>query len=279
MKLLADGIAFTFDKEEAPANFQPLTKFPLLILVGLTGVGKSTVLKLLQESDLNLTLLPNRRYITDEIIIASLQQEAGHPLQPVTDRVKRFEYTARYRTKFPGGMAHALSRLTVNPAQSNGFFIFEGLRGLAEVEYAVTYFPQARFIVLDAPNMIRLNRLLKRGEAFDTTALPSSLVDQNLIMALRNVPSIKTVFSEEQLHQIARRAQANQIPMDTAVKKATIIVGEQRNYDPNAAREFLGQTLPPERVLVVNTANRSPHAVAQQVENWVRGSKQIHSPN
>jgi hypothetical protein len=269
MQLLADGVAFTFAGEQAPPNFQPLTELPLVILVGLTGVGKSTVVELLQGSDLSLTLLPGRRAITDEIIIASLQQEAGQPPHSVTDRVKRFEYTARYRAKFPGGMAHALSRLVVNLARVGDALIFEGLRGLEEVQHAVTYFPQARFIVLDAPDIIRLNRLLKRGDTFDTTILQTPLVDQNLVAVLRDMPGIETIFNEEQLHQIARLGHTDPNSMDTVVKKVTIIVEEQRNYDPNAARVYLNHALPPKRVLIIDTATHSPHAVAQRIVDWL----------
>jgi putative ribosome biogenesis GTPase RsgA len=76
MKQLSPAIAFIPSQEEAPPQFRPLTDFVLVILVGLTGVGKSTIIAALQER-LDFTLLPNRRNITDEIIITSLQEEDG----------------------------------------------------------------------------------------------------------------------------------------------------------------------------------------------------------
>lgn len=272
MRFLADAVAFAAEADPIPAGFQALTGLPLVIMVGLTGVGKSTVLEMLPKNGVNFTLLPNRRDVTDEIIIASLQLEAGEPLHLVTDRVERFEYTARYRTKFPGGMAHALTRLVINPGDTQPLLIFDGLRGLNEVQYAVTYFPEARFVVLDAPDTIRLNRLLKRGDVFDmtdSTALPGSLSSQNLIAALLAVPHIEAVFSEEQLQQIAKAARLAQIPVDEVVQKISIIVKERRNYDSSTARVYLTHTLPLTKVLVVDTATHSPHAVAERIAAWL----------
>ncbi|HXV44077.1 MAG TPA: AAA family ATPase [Anaerolineae bacterium] len=275
MKFLADAVAFTFEADEAPSGFQALTELPLVIMVGLTGVGKSTVLELLSKNGLNFTLLPNRRQITDQIIIASLQAEAGQIPYPVSDRVERFEYTARYRAKFPGGMAHALSRLVINPAQIKPLLIFDGLRGLNEVQHAIVYFPLARFIVLDAPDTIRLNRLLKREDVFDTTgAVPrqGSLASQNLMAALLAVPNIEAIFSEEQLRQVAKGTRFAQIPVDEVIQKVSIIVKERHNYDSNAARVYLTRTFPAQRVLVVNTATLSAQAVAQRMAKWLETS-------
>ncbi|MBI1877363.1 MAG: ATPase [Chloroflexi bacterium] len=256
-----------------PAGFQPLTELPVVILVGLTGVGKSSVMELLPQNGLNFTLLPNRRDITDQIIIASLQVEVGQTPYPITDRVERFEYTARYRAKFPGGMAHALSQIVINPTLTNPPFIFDGLRGLNEVQHAVTDFPLAQFIVLDAPDMIRLTRLLKRDDIFDTTSVitgPSSLASQNLMAALLAIPNIEAVFSEEQLRQTAKAARIAHIPVDDVIQKVSIIVKERRNYDSNTARVYLTHTLPAKQVLVVDTATQSPQAVAERIANWLR---------
>jgi hypothetical protein len=272
MKFLADAVAFTFESDAVPAGFQRLTEFPFVILVGLTGVGKSTIMELLPQYGLNFTTLPNRRDITDQIIIASFQIEAGQVPYPVTDRVERFEYTARYRARFPGGMALALSQIVINPTQVNLPLIFDGLRGLNEVQYAASYFPLARFIVLDAPDMIRLNRLLKRDDVFDTTSViigQSSLASQNLMAALLAVPSIEAVFGEEQLQQIAKVTRLAQIPGDEVIQKVSIIVKERRNYDSNTARVYLAHSLAAKRVLVVDTATHSPDIVAERVTTWL----------
>ena len=269
MQFLDDAIGVALEGETAPPNFLPVTDLPLVIVIGLTGVGKSTTIQLLTEQGLDFTLLPNRRELADQIIIPLLQQEDGQPLQPVTDRVKRFEYTARHRAKYPGGMAHALSQLLIDPQKTKPLFLFDGLRGLEEVQHAVSYFPQARFIVLDASDMTRLTRLLKRDDAFDTTAVSSTLTSQNLIASFMTIPDLEAVFDEEQLRQVARIARAAKISNDSVVKKVTIIVEERRNYDPDTARVFLTRSRPPNPVLVIDTANLTVKAVAQRIVAWL----------
>jgi len=273
MIFLNETVAFALETDNLPVGFHPLVELPLVIMVGLTGVGKSTVLQLLPEQGLRFTLLPNRRDITDQIIIASLQAEAGQPVGPVTDRLERFEYTARYRDKFPGGMAHALSRLVINTAAAQSLLIFDGLRGLNEVQHAVTYFPLARFIVLDAPDTVRLTRLLQRGDLFDRASLkiqadaPGS---PDVLAALRDVPHVETVFDEEQLRQIAAGAHLAQLPAEEVVQKISIIVKERRNYDSGTARVHLTHVLPPQQVLVVDTASHPARVVAEKIAHWLK---------
>ena len=270
MKLLNNALAFSFNDEPLPSGFEPLSCVPLIIVVGLTGVGKSTVINLLNEQ-LNFTLLPNRREITDEIIIPSLQQQDGETPYTVTDRLKRFDYTARYRAQNPGGMAHALSLLAYKPATPDTLLIFDGLRGLEEVQHGTIYLPHSRFVVLDAPDMVRLTRLLQRGDAFDNATLKTSLAGHNMIAALLSIPNIDAIFDEAELRQISRVARANQRSIDDVVKKAAIIVEERRNYDSNTARVHLSSTLPPHRVMVVDTAAHTAEEIAVQVGEWVTG--------
>ena len=85
-----------------------MLRHELLILVGLTGTGKTTTVNALRGVGLNFSLLPNRREITDEFIIGYLQKLDGEPVAPVTDRTERFVYTRRFREMFAGGMAEAL---------------------------------------------------------------------------------------------------------------------------------------------------------------------------
>jgi hypothetical protein len=87
-------------------------------------------------------------------------------------------------------MTHALSRLAVDPTGAGSLLLFDGLRGLNEVQHAATYFPQAHFIVLDAPDTVRLARLLKRADTFDTTQLPASTEGQTMLTALISIPDI-----------------------------------------------------------------------------------------
>lgn len=266
MKYLNDNLAFSLDPAEIPEGFLPLTRLPVIIMVGLTGVGKSTVIELLGK-EVAFTLLPNRRALTDEIIIASLQREAGEPVGSVADRLKRFEYTARYREKHSGGMAHALGQIVVKVTRDNEPLIFDGLRGLNEVQYGSSYFPHARFIILEAPDVVRLNRLLNRGDQFDVVEGQSEMVDQSLMSALYAIPKIETVFTPQQLTQIAQIAA--DYKSDEIMKKVAIIVEERRNYDPEVSRDYLIQTLPPQRVLTIDTTTAPPEGVVEQIRGWL----------
>ena len=92
-------------------------------------------------------------------------------------------------------MGHALSRLAVDPAEAGSLLLFDGLRGFNEVQHAATYFPKAYFIVLDAPDTVRLARLLKRAVTFDSIHLPTSTEGQTMLTALVSIPDIAAVFS------------------------------------------------------------------------------------
>jgi dephospho-CoA kinase len=262
---------FTFSTDTAilPRHYESLTSLPIMIIVGLTGVGKTTALTQLAHYGAGFTLLPNRRKITDEVIIGSLQREAGLPPAPVTDRVARFEYTARYRAKYPGGMAFALSRLAINSAKVTQPLIFDGLRGLEEVQQAAYLFPLSRFVVLDAPDAMRLTRLLNRGDAFDSAAVAVNQDHQDFASALAAIANIETVFNQSQLEQIARFAQTAQLTVEEVAKKVAIIVEERRNYDSNMARIYLSHTMPPNRVLVIDTAYHWANAVARRMAHWL----------
>lgn len=266
----------------------PVSQLDLVILVGVTGVGKSRTLAELQAKGHAFTLLPDRRLVTDQIIIASLQRQDGLTPQAVTDRRARFAYTARYRRSFPGGMAHALTEIWVDMDQVSLPLIFDGLRGLNEVQYAVEALPKSRFVILDAPDMVRLKRLLSRGDRFDTITPDTSdtppergtrgkiPAPDNVLEALQKISDLEAVFDAGQIQTIASLAGAEMMPLsempsgvEEVIQKVSIIVEERRNYDPEAAKRYLGQTLPPERCLIIDTATSTPEAVAEQIARWL----------
>ncbi|MCB0164297.1 MAG: AAA family ATPase [Anaerolineae bacterium] len=265
MTILSDNLSLIPAQNEIASPFIRLRDLPLVILVGLTGVGKSTVTDHLREQ-VHFTLLPNRRQVTDEVIIAVLQKEAGQPVQTVTDRLQRLEYTARYRNKYPGGMAHALSRLAVDLNKLPPPIFFDGLRGVDEVRYAVHYFPQARFIVLDASDSVRLSRLLNRGDDFDQVKL-DPVAGQNTLSALQTIPQIDTVFTAADLQKISQTTA--HLPVDEVLKKTAIIIKERQNYDSQTARDYLTHQLSPDRVLVVDTAQITPDRIAKYIKQWL----------
>ncbi len=160
----------------APEGWRPVTVRPLVVLVGVTGVGKSTALTALASSGLQYHLLPDRRFLADQIIIPAMQAVSGDPIGPVTDRRTRFAYTRRYAEQYRGGTAHALAQLQIDPEVHGRLLIFDGLRGADEVGYALAALPLARFVVLEAPDAMRVARLMGRQDPFDRIAAASLLM-------------------------------------------------------------------------------------------------------
>ncbi len=125
----------------APGGWESVADCPLLVVVGVTGAGKSTALQAVSAAGLDYCLLPDRRALTDRLIIPRMQAGAGEELRPVSDRRRRFEYTRAYRQENAGGMAHALAQLWIDPAVQDGALLFDGLRGADEVTHAATLLP------------------------------------------------------------------------------------------------------------------------------------------
>lgn len=267
---LAPGVAVG---EPAPAPWRPLTHTPLWIIVGVTGVGKSTTLQNLTKQGFAYTLLPNRRVLTDQLIISYMQALAGQPVQPVTDRKLRFDYTRRYREQFSGGMSHALTQLWIHPATLGENLIFDGLRGADEVGHAVQALPLARFIVLNAPDVVRVQRLLGRNDAFDqvgsgsTTAAPPTHVAS---FAALGLPEASALFNRAEEQRLLALVQPNGVTAEDLRAKLQIVIEERRNYDPAAAITVL-QSQAPNRTLVIDTTQNSPSEVVANISHFVKG--------
>lgn len=242
-----------------------IVDIPVLILVGVTGVGKSTTLAALNAAGFVYTLLPDRRELTDTMIIARLQTEDGETIRPVTDRAERFDYTRRYRERYGGGMAHALTSLRVDSDIAQQTLLFDGLRGADEVRYAAEYLPQARFLVLDAPDVLRVERLLTRRDAFDQIAAATQTDTSNIF---DNLPGVDEFFGPIEKQHLRALVDQGNVSADDLRAKLSIVITERRNYDPTAAITELTRLASP-RTLVVNTAETKPEEVARQViEFW-----------
>ena len=161
-------------------GFQPLDTRDLTMLVGLTGCGKSTTLARLGAGG----EVPSRREVADWIAIPYAQAWADEALQPVPDRVRRFEHTRRFAELAPGGMAAAFSWLYLRD-MGERLLLTEGLRGDKELRHALRQFPRWRIIELALPPLLRLRRLSSRQDRFDQAHgdddlafLPAELQDE-----------------------------------------------------------------------------------------------------
>ena len=242
---------------------------PLTVLVGVTGVGKSTALTALLSGNGTLKLLPDRREVTDAVMILPV---AGGP---VSDREARFELTARYRALHPGGMAQALGSLCADPDTWSGPLVFDGLRGQGEVEYAAAHFPAWRFVSLHAPDAVRVRRLLGRADAFDQVAGDRVTGDQvagnqnsglDLRAELAALNGVYEVFGAAELDTLAELVGEGHSAAEV-LAKTRIVISERRNYDPQAARAAL-RVLPAERWLDLDTDLNAPDEVARRIQAW-----------
>lgn len=216
----------------------------IIFIIGLTGVGKSSTLEVLLSNNELFLLLPNRRKLTDDIIIPYIQELRGEKLYKVSDRAKRFELTAAYRESFPDGMAHVVETyLQNNTFPASATLIFDNLRGVNEVRGAINKFPQTtRFIMLDAPEHVRLQRLLGRKDDFDQITLEK---------VWQNDASIEGV-SPQQL-----------------AKATKIIHSEKQNYDAQKTALFLKENLCEKRLCYIDTSNYNIEQVNNIIQEWL----------
>lgn len=238
--------------------YPSLDQYSLCILVGVTGVGKTTLKKKLLET-YQFYSLPGRRTLTDKIILPLMQQEGEKG--PVHDRCKRFSYTKAFRTAHPGGMGVVLSQIRINPQGHSIPFLFDGLRGVDEVSYAAKALPSAFFIVLTAPDHLRVKRLLSRRDDFDRTHGNHRTLDPTLF---------NTICTLQQREQLIEYVKKNGIQLENLYEKVKIVVKEKQNYDQDAAKKILISKIP-DRTLVMDTSKYSPQemvaAMAGQLEN------------
>jgi hypothetical protein len=261
---LMPGIGSDFSEVD---GWSPLAQMPLLILVGLTGVGKTTLTNALSELGLNFTLLPNRRTLTDLFIIPTVMSMDG--TEKIACRVERFSYTRRYKQLFPQGIVYVLSQLQINLSRLCFPLIFDGLRGKEEVQYATQILPKTQFIVLEASNRVRLERLLTRKDSFDRIT-QSSLGTYNNYenkissFAQLGMPEAMNLFSSEEITDIWTQLNQGYYSLTKFRDCLKIIVEEQKNYDSLAASSFL-KTLPSSRTLFIDTTLDNPESIAQKV--------------
>ncbi len=252
-----------------PSGWRSIADLPLLIIVGVTGVGKSTMLSRLTSLGLRHTLLPDRRVLTDALIIPTMQQLDSAPPQPVTDRRLRFDYTRRYRELHPGGMAQALAGLVVAPTEiGHGLLVFDGLRGENEIEWAVRLLPQAYFVMLDAPDAVRIQRLLGRRDAFDQVTTAPGVAQTHGFAGL-GVTDAAGLFTPEEERALLALVETGAVTAADLRAKLQIVAEERRNYDPATTRAALLRWAG-ERALIIDTTHHRVDAVARLTARQVR---------
>lgn len=258
--------------------------------MGLTGAGKSTLLPTLLAG--GRTLLPDRRRLTDEIVLPAAQRMEGRSPAPVTDRLERFRLTARYREEHPEGIVHALAQeLAARPA--SGPVVFDGLRGENELQATLARFPGARYLMLLARPLTRVKRLMSRNDQFDRVGSDQATHDRlgndhlgndqlgndrvgndqaGATQAVRKL--VEDTEGADRLFDPAELAGSLQGRPELAeelLRAVRIVVAEQRHYGEEGALACL-EKLPGQRRLIVDSDELGPEQVAERVRTWLRAS-------
>jgi len=132
-------------------------------------------------------------------------------------------------------------------------------------------------VVLDAPDAVRVQRLLGRNDAFghigDEPAAPPAGddVDAHLrdFQAL-GIPEARHLFSPDEEQSLLDLTRRGEVTAAELAAKLRIVVSERRNYDPAAAILAL-ESVAPDRTLVVDTVINEPVTVAQEVRAFLTG--------
>jgi dephospho-CoA kinase len=246
---------------------------PIIFIVGLTGVGKSTTLSALKSSPLNFELLPNRRELADTIIIPEMQRAEGKEQRAEKDRLERFRLTAKYRELYPAGMVHALQQhlSSLLSGEIEGGFpksqravVFDNIRGLDECKAAVEYFEDSSFIFLGAPAIVRLKRLIGRSDSFDQVAA-TRLENDSFIERLMLLQGAEKLFD---VYELAR-LDTSGIDESKIIDAVQIILTEHQNYNSAEAASYLKSKLDNERLLYLDTSQLSIEAVTVKIQEWL----------
>jgi len=244
-----------------PAGWRPLPDLDLLVLCGLTGVGKTTTMALVRPLLGRVVDLPERRLLVDQVVAGLYRAD------PATlDRIERFALTARFRADHPGGVAEILSQLTVPQDLAAAPLIFDGLRGADEIRYAARALPHARFAALLATDFMRLNRLLRRADAFDRAVTSA---ESGVRRALP--PGLDTLFTRPEIEELERRVASGTLSEAELAAKLAIVREERLNYDPDCMMAAFAE-IDPARWLAIDTVRHEPPAVAAQIADFLRTS-------
>jgi hypothetical protein len=246
-------------------GWKPLKDEPLVVFVGLTSVGKTTTFEALEAQGVNFTLLPDRRDMTDHLIINPILATEGKAPYKMS-RVERYPFMLRYRAMFNGGMAHGLTRCWFDPSQTAPILMMNGLRGENETSYAVEALPNARFVALIAPAFVRLQRMLKRNDPHDRVKQSSSdnfYSNDITSFADLGVAEAVKIFNAAEEQALIEMVQDGAVSAKDLQDKLKIMVIDHESYDSDGSAIL--QKLVPERTIVIDTTMHTPTQVASLI--------------
>jgi energy-coupling factor transporter ATP-binding protein EcfA2 len=269
-ELLADGLGVG---EDVPAGWQRLADQAFVILVGGMGSGKSTLLQALQRTSFSHYLLPDRRVLTNQLIVAPQQRAAGLPVR-ILSRAERLPYIWRYQASYPAGMAYAISQLWLDPHLIRDPIIFDGLRGEEEARFALENMPRANFFCLSCPARVRLERLLIRHDPYDQFGSANAdLADHpesfaQLDLDEKQLERAERTFTSQDRAALLDLVRSGEVTSLELRQRLSLLLEEINLYDIPKAIHLL-QERAGERALVVKTERHLPEAVTNRLLVWL----------
>lgn len=267
-----NNIQISFESKE---GMSPVASVHLAIFIGQTGVGKSTTLEILSKNNPNLVLLPDRRTLTDLVIIPQALKLQKLDDVIVADRVRRFELTKFYREKISSaGMANVLNTIYIEESKNDRLFLFDGLRGENEIRYAVSKFPKAHFIMLDAPDFIRVQRLIQRRSSFDMVDKKSVSSSEKFLKSYTEIglPQGDKFFDKDEVTILLNLVNTRVVELEDLLSKTKIVLKESENYSPKKARAVL-KSEATNRSLIIDTSKNKPDEVARLITKYLESIK------
>jgi len=256
-----------------PPGWQAIVAMPMLIMVGGMGAGKSTTVNALANAGCTFRLLPNRRTLTNLLIVAPLQREDNLPVQ-ILDRTGRLPYIRRYRERHPAGLAHAIAdlyiRLDHQDTSCHHLLVFDGLRGEDEIRYAVEALPLARYVMLNTPDIVRIERILERRDPYDRFSSepwngnPSPVRDGLDSFGALGVPGAAEMFAPNEERKLLGMVRQGHVSAGEMRDKLRLIVTERGLYRLEDTLAAL-QELAADRTHIIDTTRHSPAQVAQAI--------------
>lgn len=267
VRLTARDVSVALELGKYPVDHVPLRDRDLLILVGFTGAGKSTTLTALEGRRVLSGILPDRRELTDKVILPAM---TGDPTRKVTDRLERFALTAAFRDRHPGGMGEVLEHVGVPRTIPDGLIVFDGLRGRAEIT-AGCRMPKAKFLYLETSPDIRLTRLCLRDDPFDRASVedgphPSrpDHSERDRILDILDQFGIPQMIDAATRQSLTTRLVESGVGPEMVAQAAAILSDEATHYSASETLDALDR-LAPGRTVILDSGLLSPEDVADRV--------------
>ncbi len=127
--------------------------------------------------------------------------------------------------------------------------------------------PFARFALLDAPDVVRVARLMGRNDPFDQIGGERTVDPQ--VDAIRTFADVEAaeatgLFTNAEEQALLELVRSGGVTAETLRSSLAIVVEERRNYDPAATKAAL-LDLAPDRTRVIDTVRYAPVEVAAAI--------------